>query len=155
MEEKEEMTEESNVEEVVEEVEEEIVEDVTEEENEEALDSSEESKPKMFSRKEKKEKKDKKDLKIDELNERIVRLMAEYDNYRKRTDREKSSMYELGAKGVIEKVIPLIDNFERGFASVTEENKEDPFIMGMDKVYQQFILSLEEIGVTPHSYSER
>ena len=75
--------------------------------------------------------------------------MAEYDNYRKRTDREKSSMYELGAKGVIEKVIPLIDNFERGFASVTEENKEDPFIMGMDKVYQQFILSLEEIGVTP------
>lgn len=96
----------------------------------------------------KKEKKDKKDEKIEELNDRLMRLMAEYDNYRKRTEKEKASMFEMGAKSIVEKVIPLIDNFERGLATVTEEDKQNPFVMGMDKVYSQFISSMEEAGVT-------
>lgn len=96
-----------------------------------------------------KEKKDKKDQKIEELNDRLMRLMAEYDNYRKRTDKEKSSMFEMGAKSIVEKIIPVIDNFERGFATVSESDRDDPFVMGMDKVYSQFVTTMEEAGVTP------
>ncbi len=96
-----------------------------------------------------KEKKDKKDQKIEELNDRIMRLMAEYDNYRKRTDKEKSSMFEMGAKSIVEKIIPVIDNFERGFATVSDSDKDDPFVKGMDKVYSQFVTTLEEAGVKP------
>lgn len=106
------------------------------------------SKSKLFSRKDKKEKKDKKDVKIDELNERLVRLMAEYDNYRKRTDREKSSMYEMGVKSIVEKILPVIDNFERGFDCVEESDKDNPFIQGMHKIYEQFTGTLGEIGIT-------
>jgi molecular chaperone GrpE len=98
-------------------------------------------------KKEKKEKKDSKDLKIEELNDRLLRLMAEYENYRKRTDKEKSAMYEMGAKSVVEKIIPVIDNFERGFATVTDEQKENPFVQGMDKVYKQMTGSLGEAGL--------
>lgn len=114
----------------------------------EECDSEEsvDSKSKLFSRK--KEKKDKKDVKIDELNERLVRLMAEYDNYRKRTDREKSSMYEMGVKSVVEKILPVIDNFERGFDCVEEDDKDNPFIQGMQKIYEQFTGTLGEIGIT-------
>lgn len=104
-------------------------------------------KTKKSSRKEK-EKKDKKDQKIDELNDRLMRLMAEYDNYRKRTEKEKSLMFEMGAKSIVEKIIPVIDNFERGFATVSDEDKDNPFVMGMDKVYSQFVTSMEEAGVT-------
>lgn len=111
-------------------------------------EESVDSKSKLFSRKEKKEKKDKKDVKIDELNERLVRLMAEYDNYRKRTDREKSSMYEMGVKSVVEKILPVIDNFERGFDCVEEGDKDNPFIQGMQKIYEQFTGTLGEIGIT-------
>ena len=100
-------------------------------------EESVDSKSKLFSRKDKKEKKDKKDVKIDELNERLVRLMAEYDNYRKRTDREKSSMYEMGVKSIVEKILPVIDNFERGFDCVEESDKDNPFIQGMHKIYEQ------------------
>ena len=97
----------------------------------------------------KKEKKDKKDEKIEELTDRLKRQMAEFDNFRKRTEKEKSSMYEIGAKSVIEKILPVVDNFERGLASVPEEQKEDPFVQGMDKIYKQILTTLEEIGVKP------
>lgn len=93
--------------------------------------------------------KDKKDQKIEELNDRLMRLMAEYDNYRKRTDKEKSVMFEMGAKSIVEKIIPVIDNFERGFATVSDSDKDDPFVMGMDKVYSQFVTTMEEAGVKP------
>ena len=111
-------------------------------------EESVDSKSKLFSRKDKKEKTDKKDVKIDELNERLVRLMAEYDNYRKRTDREKSSMYEMGVKSIVEKILPVIDNFERGFDCVEESDKDNPFIQGMHKIYEQFTGTLGEIGIT-------
>ncbi len=95
------------------------------------------------------EKKDKKDEKIDELTDRLQRSMAEFDNYRKRTEKEKASMYMIGAKEVVEKILPVIDNFERALASVSEEQKEDPFVEGMDKVYKHFCKTLEDMGVTP------
>ena len=100
-------------------------------------------------RKDKKEKKDKKDAKVEELSDRLLRLMAEYDNYRKRTEREKSAMFEMGARSVAEKILPVIDNFERGFASLSDEDKENPFVQGMDKIYTQFLSTLEGVGVTP------
>ena len=98
------------------------------------------------SRKEKKEKKDKKDQKIEELNDRLMRLMAEYDNYRKRTEKEKSAMYETGVKSFVEKILPVLDNFERGFSCV--EDQEDAFTQGMKKIYEQFIGTMNEAGVT-------
>lgn len=113
-----------------------------------AEDNDKQEKQSKSKKSSKKEKKDKKDEKIDELNDRLMRLMAEYDNYRKRTEKEKASMFEMGAKSIVEKVIPLIDNFERGLATVSEEDKENPFVTGMDKVYSQFITSMEEAGVT-------
>ena len=83
----------------------------------------------------KKNKKDKKDEKIEELTDKLTRQMAEFDNFRKRTEKEKSQMYEVGAKDIIEKILPVVDNFERGLAAVAEEDKEHPFMQGMDKVY--------------------
>lgn len=97
----------------------------------------------------KKNKKDKKDEKIEELTDRLTRQMAEFDNFRKRTDREKSQMYEIGAKDVIDKILPVVDNFERGLAAVSEEEKSNPFMEGMDKVYKQLMTTLESIGVKP------
>ncbi len=96
-----------------------------------------------------KKKKDKKDEKIEELTDRVARQMAEFDNFRKRTEREKSQMYEVGAKDIIEKILPIVDNFERGLAAVAEDKKEDPFVDGMDKIYKQLITTLESAGVTP------
>ena len=75
--------------------------------------------------------------------------MAEFDNYRKRTEKEKSAMYEIGAKDIVEKILPVVDNFQRGLQSVAEENKEDPFVQGMDKIYKQLMTTLEGIGVKP------
>lgn len=95
----------------------------------------------------KKEKKDKAAEQIAELNDKIKRQMAEFDNFRKRTEREKSQMYEVGAKSVIEKILPIVDNFERGLAAVPEDQKEDPFVQGMDKIYKQMMTELEAIGV--------
>ena len=94
-------------------------------------------------------KKDPKDEKIDELNDKLRRSMAEFDNYRKRTDKEKSAMYEIGARDVIEKILPVVDNFERGLASVPEEAKGTPFEEGMEKIYKQFMKTLDEMGVKP------
>ena len=95
-----------------------------------------------------KKKKDKRDQQIEELTDRVQRQMAEFDNFRKRSEKEKSAMYEIGAKSVIEKILPTIDNFERGFAGLSEEQKEDPFVQGMEKVYRQMLTTLEGIGVT-------
>lgn len=95
----------------------------------------------------KKEKKDKKDVQIEEMTDRLKRQMAEFDNYRKRTEKEKSAMFEVGAKSVIEKMLPVIDNFERGLATLSEEERTAPFAEGMDKIYKQLLASLEEIGV--------
>ena len=109
-------------------------------------ESAEPKKKKLF---EKKDKKDKKDEQIADLTDKLTRQMAEFDNYRKRTEKEKSAMYEIGAKDVVEKILPVVDNFERGLQSVAEENKEDPFVQGMDKIYKHLMTTLEEIGVKP------
>ena len=119
------------------------------EETEAKTEESEEDKKsekKLFG---KKNKKDKKDEKIEELTDRLTRQMAEFDNFRKRTEREKSQMYEIGAKDIIEKILPVIDNFERGLAAVPEESKEDPFVEGMEKIYKQIMTTLEGVGVKP------
>lgn len=97
----------------------------------------------------KKNKKDKKDEKIEELTDRLTRQMAEFDNFRKRTEKEKSQMYEIGAKDIIEKILPVVDNFERGLDSVPEEEKGTPFAEGMEKIYKQLMTTLEGIGVKP------
>ena len=95
----------------------------------------------------KKDKKDKKDQQIEELTDKYRRVMAEFDNFRKRTEKEKSSMYEIGAKDIIVKLLPVVDNFERGLATVSEEENEKPFADGMDKVYKQLTKMLEDAGV--------
>lgn len=132
---------------------EEMAEEETEEkeaeETEAKTEESEEDKKsekKLFG---KKNKKDKKDEKIEELTDRLTRQMAEFDNFRKRTDKEKSQMYEVGAKDIIEKILPIVDNFERGLDAVKEEEKDDPFVQGMEKVYKHLMTTLEEIEVKP------
>ncbi len=112
----------------------------------EAEETEEASKKGLFKRK---PKKDKKDEQIEELTDKLKRQMAEFDNYRKRTEKEKSGMYEIGAKDVIEKILPVIDNFERGLAAVPEEQKEDSFVTGMEMIYKQMMTTLEGIGVKP------
>ena len=97
----------------------------------------------------KKKKKDKMEEKIEELEDRVKRQMAEFDNFRKRTETEKSHMYEVGARDVIEKILPVVDNFERGLASVPEDQKENPVIVGMDKIYNQLMTTLTDLGVEP------
>ena len=94
-------------------------------------------------------KKDKKDEKIEELTDKLTRQMAEFDNFRKRTEKEKTQMYEVGAKDIIEKILPVVDNFERGLDAVKEEEKEDPFVQGMEKVYKHLVTTLEGIEVKP------
>ena len=96
-----------------------------------------------------KKKKDKKDEQIEDLTDRLRRQMAEFENFRKRTEKEKSQMFDMGAKTIVEKVLPVIDNFERGLAAVPEDKKEDAFVVGMDKIYKQFLTTLEEAGVKP------
>ena len=122
-------------------------EEVSEETTEETADGSEEKKG-FFSKK--KEKKDKKDEKIEELNDRLMRQMAEFDNFRKRSEREKSQMFEIGAKDIVERILPVVDNMERGLATVpAEELEANAFAQGMEKVYKQFMTVLEAAGVKP------
>lgn len=97
----------------------------------------------------KKKKKDKKDEQIDDLNDRLRRQMAEFDNFRKRSEKEKSQMFDMGARSIIEKVLPVVDNFERGLAAVPEDQKDDAFVTGMDKVYKQLMTEFDSIGVKP------
>jgi molecular chaperone GrpE len=97
----------------------------------------------------KKKKKDKKDEQIEELNDRVKRQMAEFDNFRKRSEKEKSQMFDMGARTIIEKILPVVDNFERGFTTVEEADKDDAFVQGMDKVYKQLMTELDAMGVKP------
>ena len=115
-----------------------------EEAEETAKDTEKKSGKKLFGKK-----KDKKDEKIEELTDKLTRQMAEFDNFRKRTEKEKSQMYEVGAKDIIEKILPVVDNFERGLDAVKEEDKEDPFVQGMEKVYKHLLTTLEGIEVKP------
>ena len=97
----------------------------------------------------KKKKKDKKDEHIEYLSDRIKRQMAEFDNFRKRTEKEKTQMFDMGARTIIEKILPVVDNFERGLAAVSEDEKENAFVDGMDKVYKQLLTELDAAGVKP------
>ncbi len=146
------------VEETTEDVTEEVADDVTNEtenseaeaaENESADEdnnqNSKEGEKKGFFKKDKK--KDKKDELIEELTDKYKRTFAEFDNFRKRSEKEKSAMYEVGAKDVIEKILPVVDNFERGFKAVSEEELATPFAEGMDKIYKQLLKTLEDLGV--------
>lgn len=127
----------------------ETVEETTEEAAVEAEENGEadkaEEKKKGFFRK---DKKDKKDEKIAELNDRIMRQMAEFDNFRKRTEKEKQQMYGIGAAEVVEKLLPVVDNFERGLAAMTEEEKETSFAQGIEMIYKQLMTALSDLGVT-------
>lgn len=97
----------------------------------------------------KKDKKDSKDEKIEELNDRLIRSMAEFDNFRKRSEKEKAQMFEVGAKDIIEKILPVVDNFERGLGVVTEDEKSSAFVQGIEKIYKQLVDVLEAAGVKP------
>ena len=129
------------------EAEKQLEEEEQQEPEEETAEAEETAKKSFFKKKEKK--KDKKDIQIEELTDRLKRTMAEFDNFRKRTEKEKSAMFDMGAKMIVEKILPIVDNFERGLAAVPEENKEDAFVDGMDKVYKQLMKTLEEAGVKP------
>ena len=115
--------------------------------------SSEESRPltkeevKAAKKKAKAEKKDKAKEKIEELEDRVKRQMAEFDNFRKRTEKEKSQMFEIGVKSVIEKILPVVDNFERGLQTAAPEGEAAAFMEGMNMVYKQLMTELEGIGV--------
>lgn len=130
-----------------EEAEEEILEAAAEEADAETEDGTVPKERKSFFKK--KEKKDKKDEKIEELNDRLIRSMAEFDNFRKRTEKEKAQMFEIGAKDIVEKILPVIDNFERGLATVPEAEKEGAFVQGIELVYKQLLKALEDAGVKP------
>ena len=109
-------------------------------------DAEGKEKKKLFK---KKDKKDKKDEQIEALTDQVKRQMAEFDNFRKRTEKEKSSMYEMGARSVIEKILPVIDNFERGLDTVPTDEADSPFTEGMRMIYKQMMTELENIGVKP------
>jgi len=107
--------------------------------------SDERADKKPFKKKDKK--KDKKDEQIEQLTDRVTRQMAEFENFRRRTEQEKSQMFNMGAKNIIEKILPVVDNFERGLATV--EEGADPFSDGMLMIYKQMLTTLEEAGVKP------
>ena len=145
MEEKKEFEQEQEAEEVTAEPEETIEEPAAEASDTGETASDAGSEKKGFFKK--KEKKDKKDEQIAELTDKVKRQLAEFENFRNRTEKEKSQMYAIGAKDVIEKILPVVDNFERGIKSIPEEAKADPFADGMDKIYRQLTEMLEKIGV--------
>ena len=116
-------------------------------EEKESEDSKEEDKKKgLFN---KKEKKNPLQEKVDELNDKVLRQMAEFENFRKRTDKEKAQQFELGQSNILEKLLPIVDNFERGLAAVPEAEKDGAFADGMNKIYKQLVTELENLGVTP------
>jgi len=97
----------------------------------------------------KKEKKDKKDEQIAELTDKLMRQLAEFENFRNRTEKEKSQMYSVGAKDAIEKILPVVDSFERGIQSIPEGEKDNPVASGMEMIYKQLMTVLADLGVTP------
>lgn len=117
----------------------------TKEEVEEKQTSEEQ--PKEEKKSKSKKKKDKKDEQIEELQDQVKRQMAEFDNFRKRTEKEKTQMFEVGAKSIIEKILPVVDNFERGLASIPEEEQGSAFADGMNMIYKQLLNELEQAGV--------
>ena len=123
-----------------------MAEDIAEESGnqEKPEEETQDKKPKFF----KKDKKDKKDAEIEELKDRLMRQMAEFDNYRKRTDKEKKQNYEIGAADFILKILPVVDNFERGLNAMTEADKETSFAQGVEMIYKQLTKVLEDEGVT-------
>lgn len=139
---------------------EEAMEETVEETVEETTDTASESAPQEEGAAEaeakstkktnrKKAKKDKRDEKIEELNDRLMRNLAEFENFRNRSEKEKSAMFEVGARSVIEKILPVVDNLERGFDGLSEEEKETPFAKGIEAVYKQLMTGFEEMGVKP------
>lgn len=134
---------------------EEAAEAVTED-SEEASEDTQDGEPKSRAEKKaakKQAKQDKKEdayrEKIEQLEDRVKRQMAEFENFRKRTEREKQAMFETGAKSVVEKILPVVDNFERGFATVDPEDANDAFVDGMKMVYKQLMTELDNMGVKP------
>ncbi|MCR5791760.1 MAG: nucleotide exchange factor GrpE [Lachnospiraceae bacterium] len=97
----------------------------------------------------KKKKKDSKDEQIAELNDKLIRSMAEFDNFRKRSEKEKTQMFEIGAKDIVERILPVVDNFERGLMAVSEEDKNNSFVQGIEQIYKQLMTALESAGVKP------
>lgn len=146
---------EKDTEEAAEEATEETVNEETARESAESETAEEENgkKPKerklKWAKKAAKEEKEPEPDPLAEANDRYARLFAEFDNFRKRSEKEKSQMFTMGAKDVIEKMLNVLDSFERGLAMVPEEEKESPFVVGMDKVYKQFLKTLEDMGVKP------
>lgn len=118
----------------------------TEETEEVKSDDNDKKKSKLFGKKEKK--KDKKDIQIEELNDKVIRQMAEFDNFRKRTEKEKSQMFDSGASTMIEKLLPVVDDFERGIAAMSDDDKETSFAQGMEMIYKKMMGILEGAGVT-------
>lgn len=110
-------------------------------------ESTEKEGKKIFGKKDKK--KDKTQEKIEELEDKVKRQLAEFENFRNRSEKEKTAMFETGAKSVIEKMLPVIDNFERGLAMIPEEEKDAPFADGMNKIYKQMVTELDGLGVKP------
>jgi len=130
----------------------ELTEDKTtsEQETEESCGEDEKQESKLFKKKEKTDKKHEKlKEKVSELEDRVVRQMAEFENFRKRSEKEKSAMFDMGAKSVVEKILPVVDNFERGLLAIPEEEKGSAFSEGMQMIYKQLMSNLEEIGVKP------
>ncbi|MGN0167543.1 MAG: nucleotide exchange factor GrpE [Acetatifactor sp.] len=144
---------EENAEETIKECEAEATDEAAEEAAEEAPEGED---PRSWTEKRAAKKQAKQDKKadaykeqIEQLEDKVKRQLAEFENFRNRTEKEKTAMFETGAKSVIEKMLPVVDNFERGLATVPEEKKEDPFVDGMNRVYKQLLTELENIGVKP------
>ena len=150
------MEKETVTDEILEETEQEAAEDMSQEQTDaqaaedqpDDKDVQTEDKKRFFGKK-----KDKKDKQIEDLTAQLddlrKRNLAEFENFRKRTEKEKSTMFDMGAKSVVEKLLPIIDNFERGFAGLSEEQMSDPFVSGMDMVYKQLVKALADMGVEP------
>ena len=130
------------------------IDDDTSQEIEDIDDSSQDKENKQEEKLSKKKKKSEKKLEAfeernAELEDRVKRQMAEFENFRRRTEKEKASMFEMGAKSVIEKILPVVDNFERGLASIPEEEKNSSFLEGMNMIYKQLMTELDGLGVKP------
>ena len=147
------MEKETVTDEILEETEQEAAEDMSQEQTDaenqpDDKDVQTDDKKRFFGKK-----KDKKDKQIEDLTAQLddlrKRNLAEFENFRKRTEKEKSTMFDMGAKSVVEKLLPIIDNFERGFAGLSEEQMSDPFVSGMDMVYKQLVKALADMGVEP------
>ena len=150
------MEKETVTDEILEETEQEAAEDMSQEQTDaqaaedqpDDKDVQTEDKKRFFGKK-----KDKKDKQIEDLTAQLddlrKRNLAEFENFRKRTEKEKSTMFDMGAKSVVEKLLPIIDNFERVFAGLSEEQMSDPFVSGMDMVYKQLVKALADMGVEP------